>query len=377
MKRKSIFLLGAILAGSALVGGTFAAWAVTDNASRIDVKITPGTVSTADTDFVTLEWGTKELINVENLEAGQTVGPFKVGLKATTGDGEAFSKGQLEVGLATGESTDTLINYVTVQVKDEDDAVIATLNKDTLSYKGVPYSSITSGGEKLVKFYVTLDLSAREVYSTIKTQELTLSVDWNIKDGTDIATSTDIYFTKPNSQWGNDIYVYAFGAKGEENAWPGTLMTKVEGKNVYIGKVSAGYTSVVFNDGDDGHQTDDLSYSVSKPYFNGTEWTDAPDLTAETKYYLVGTYTNWTLNGAIELTAGKKFGDWDLGTDAIAVTAGAEFKVIDTDNNWYWKAGSNDNLVIGEAGNYKFGFSHAGIVAQDGTFYLGCEAVQA
>jgi hypothetical protein len=45
MKRKSIFVIGSVLAAGLLVGSTFAAWAVTDKADPFNVGITPGTIS--------------------------------------------------------------------------------------------------------------------------------------------------------------------------------------------------------------------------------------------------------------------------------------------------------------------------------------------
>ena len=65
MKRKSIILLSSILAGSLLVGGAFAAYAVTDNADPFGINVTPGNIDEDTTKYVTLSWG--ESTNLEGV----------------------------------------------------------------------------------------------------------------------------------------------------------------------------------------------------------------------------------------------------------------------------------------------------------------------
>ena len=67
MKRKTTILLSSILAGSLLVGGAFAAYAVVDNANAIKVQVTPGAPIVPDTQ-VELNWGEKVHANISGLE---------------------------------------------------------------------------------------------------------------------------------------------------------------------------------------------------------------------------------------------------------------------------------------------------------------------
>ena len=69
MKRKTIILLSSVLAGSLLVGGAFAAYAVTDNADPIGVDVK---TQAPDQDTpVTLTWGAKEHANIPDLDSGK------------------------------------------------------------------------------------------------------------------------------------------------------------------------------------------------------------------------------------------------------------------------------------------------------------------
>lgn len=383
MKRKSIFLLGAILAGSALVGGTFAAWAVTDNASPIDIKITPGTVPTGNTTYVTLEYGDRELINVEGLQPDQELGPYNLGLKATTGDGAAFAYGQLEVALSEENAADTLIDYITVTVKNESDVVIATLDSAHLSYKGIPYPSMTSGTAKNVKFYVSLAGSAREVYSTIKSQKVNLSVNWNLADGQPTTSSRAIYYENHNN-WTN-VYAYAFGSAGEAKAWPGIKMTQVSG-SIFSVDVDNIYDKIIFNDGGT-NQTTDLTITNSTPYYHWNtdkyEWTTAPDI-SNVEYYLVGTPNAWNIGAApkfVDSTHKATIHDTEVTFDyqvlGVSVSGGDEYKVVSSLNEWFYKQGDSGNWTYGgETKTFNFYLKVAGFTGDDlAVYYLHAEEV--
>jgi len=121
MKRKSLFLFGTIFSSLALIGGTLAAaWAVTDNANKIDVAITPGEISqTTATQSVVLSWGESELVNIQNLGNNETKGPYTINVLANTSTGAAY-EGAFS---ATLSSTDTsgvrLIDNLTIEVYDK------------------------------------------------------------------------------------------------------------------------------------------------------------------------------------------------------------------------------------------------------------------
>lgn len=81
------------------------------------------------------------------------------------------------------------------------------------------------------------------------------------------ATSGDTIFVKVNNGWStSNIYCYMWknnGGSGNENhSWPGIEMTKVSGTdNVFTYTVTDDYTKIIFNTGQGGKQTQDLTYT--------------------------------------------------------------------------------------------------------------------
>ena len=84
--KKKIFLLAAVGLGAALVGATFANWAVTDNADPFDIKVSTGSVTTDQTEYITLEWGSSQsMTHVANLAVNTVRKVGVLDLKPTTG----------------------------------------------------------------------------------------------------------------------------------------------------------------------------------------------------------------------------------------------------------------------------------------------------
>lgn len=379
MKGKKVFFISALLGALGLVGGTFAAWAVTDNANPFQVNITPGTLDVGTDKAVTLDWGTKGLVDIENLEMGQKKGPYEVGLVATTSDASAFT-GNLSVSLATTATGETkLIDYLTVQVYENNagtgDAWLTvpdgeknyTINKDL---------QVTSGTEKKMYFFISLASGIAPVtYNQIKSDVVTLTVDWNKGSAIQEVTATTYYFNNASS-W-TSVYAYAWKTSdGSSNAaWPGIAMKQEKGQ-IYSIAIPTGFDKVIFNDNTGGHQTDDLTLPASStPYYNGSAWAAKPDLSAETVYYLVGTFNSWVGTG-YELTAAT--GTENAGAfsythkiENVDVGAENELKIVSSENEWYSENElSEDNMVIHGAGHYDFFFN---ATAQGGK-HIFCKA---
>lgn len=379
MKKSLLFLLVSAAAGAALIGGTFAAWAVTDNADPFSVKITPGTLDVGDTKSVTLEWGSKELINIEQLGMGEEKGPYKVGLKATTSDASAFT-GSLEVKLETeATATEKLIDYLHVNVYDKvkteaGAAVLLTVPDASENYTVKEDIVVTSGTVKDVYFYISLDSSIPPlVYNSIKSDIVTLTVDWNKGSAIEEVTSQTVYFNNTGS-W-SDVYVYAWkSADGAMNAaWPGVKMSQAKGA-VYTAAIDVGFDKVIFNNGNDD-QTDDLALpevSANTPYYNGSAWVAAPDLSAESLYYLVGTMNEWQTDAAYLLTKDISKEGYTYSIKNVNIAANSDLKIVDpTTNTWYGENstdGGSPNFHIGEANHYDFYFN------PEGPTYIYCEA---
>lgn len=374
MKGKIAFLLASILAGGALVGGTFAAWAVTDNADPFEVKITPGTLDIGTDKSVTLDWGTKGLVNIEGLAMGEEKGPYEVGLRATTSDASAFT-GSLSVSLSTTSVAATkLIDYLHVNVYADalkSQAAILTVPDGSSNYTVAQDIQVTSGTEKKVYFFISLDAGISPVtYNAIKEDVVTLRVDWNKGSEIQEITSYTYYFNNTGS-WAN-VYAYAWkSADGSSNAaWPGVAMSQTKG-NIYSVALGTGFDKVIFNNGSngEGNQTADLDLAHATPYWDGDSWEAAPDISAETVYYLVGTMNEWTTNDSFKLVASEGTIDredpaedfsYTYKIENVEVAAGAELKIVSSENVWYGESSSANeapNMQIGQANHYDFYFN--------------------
>ena len=381
MKKSLLFLLGSLVAGAGLVGGTFAAWAVTDNADPFSVNITPGTLDVGTDKAVTLEWGTRGLIDIEQIGMGDEKGPYTLGLKATTNDNSDFT-GSLTVALETeATGAQKLIDYLHVNVygaADKTGGAILTVPDGSANYTVSEDIVVTSGTEKLVYFFVSLDNTMTPVvYNAIKNDVVTLTVDWNKGSAIVPVTSRTIYYQ--NSGWTN-VYAYAWDTSdGSMNAaWPGIAMNHIRG-DYYSTALDVKFDKIIFNDGSSNQSADlDISTNAATPMWNGTAWVAAPDLSAASVYYFVGGPTDWQVDANylfVELqTPVEKSGHtYTHILENVEIAANTYWKVIDpTTNTWYGEnghTGSEDNFHIGQLNHYNFYFN------PDATPHIFCEAI--
>lgn len=285
MKRKSIILLSSILAGSLLVGGAFAAYAVTDNADPFGFVATPGTYEEEGINYVTLEFGsTSALSNIENVEAGHDYKAGIVSLKSSmnyTGD---FTVRLVDrtTRTAAEETNKKLINYVTVGVYEgnvtpEAPATLpdAGLLRGSVGY-GVAEHATTNtfalpgtaaGKEYTVFLSVSSDVGI--YFSQMANDKVYVEVDWAPKAG-DESTSYPVYFERPND-WGTlnpKAYVYAWKEDPhKENAvFPGLEMSHLR-EGIYTAQIPNNLVNLVFSAGDnnDEHKTGDISLTGYNP----------------------------------------------------------------------------------------------------------------
>ena len=383
--KKSLFLLASLGAGACLIGGTFAAFAVTDNADPFGVKITPQTLEITDT--AVLEWGTKGLIDVDGLKAGDEKGPYIVGLKATTSKGVDYP-GRFYLKLTDqsgkGAEEEKLINYLHVYVFDGDQtgktlADLSAAEVDPITY--VPTEekeyeadpvvvTVRSGVEHPLSIYVTLDSSALTVYDDIFEDVVYMEVDWGKGAGDTDYEGTELFFKKP-AAWENAFF-YAWGDNGQSAAFPGTAMVETATDGVYKCTVdTTKYTKIIFNDGngpDTTVKTEDLtiptavSASNNCAVYNGStgkyEWKAIPDdPTEEPVWYAVSDeWGNWSALGTgakpFKLNKGSVTEEYVI--ENVTLAKDYEFKVRSAgDVAWGWDGG---NYVVTEAGTYNIYF---------------------
>lgn len=400
MKRKSLFLFGTIFSSLALIGGTLAAaWAVTDNANKIDVAITPGEISqTTATQSVVLSWGESELVNIQNLGNNETKGPYTINVLANTSTGAAYEGAFSATLSSTHTSGVRLIDNLTIEVYDKaknenganklisipDTTHPVTVNDGIASANQSTDVTVTNNTAKTLYVYVSLANLTEADYATVKTQTATLSVDWGKGSTTQEITSQTIYFDN-QSNWEN-VYLYAWKqADGTNNAWPGVKMNLAkQGTNIYSVSLDTtkGFDKVIFNNGNSGtgNELPSVELSSGNPYYHyansAYSWTTAPDLTAEVTYYLVGQHNEWTTSTAAKMTklassVTKGGHTYNYKIENVSIGAGGQLKVVSSTNIWYGENSHADdapNMTIGEANHYDFYFN------PDSAPYIFCEA---
>ena len=295
MKRKSIILLSSILAGSLLVGGAFAVYAVTDNADPLGINVTPGNLDEDKTQYVTLNWGKSTgLAGVGQLEVGENRKVGVVGLQSTQKYSGVFTL-TIEDTTTAEKPNDAaaLFDYLNVYVYDGDyDLVVpeggqptdektalpwdgvspkATITKDTETtvISGTPARTVkklsfniegsTSENGRPLSIFVNLDDSASPIYNQITKDKVYLEVDWAPQEGDEV-TEHVVYYVNSATHWEN-VYAYAWAGAKVNGAWPGVKMVKLY-DDVYQLNIPLGMEKIIFNNGlsgDDERKTADIS----------------------------------------------------------------------------------------------------------------------
>ena len=384
MKKKSIFLLVASGLGLALVGSTFAAWAVTDNASPFSIKVSTGTISTdTTTNYVTLHYGESQNIgNVGELAAETFRKAGVLDLRATTSNAAAIN-GQLEMTVADSTGTGLAAQLVVEVFSGNLEATNGVISSATrtaalsnkISFTGTKSAAINTTSATAHLFTVVVSLKSGITAAELEALQgkvANITFDWNIADGTEIATTKTLYATG----FGGDVYVYAFKGTKANAAWPGVKMESATRNGYYTAAVNVSeFDTVVFNNGKSGEQEVKSADLVIATTFTGALDLYTYDATTPAigtyvelvtpVYYLVGNqWGNWTTgSGAVLMTAGTgaNAGKW---TGSLTTTGNGEFKVYDSANDiWYGEYGSNDgnNVSLGEAGTYNITFDPAAV----------------
>ncbi|MCM1453608.1 MAG: alpha-amylase family glycosyl hydrolase [bacterium] len=234
-----------------------------------DVKTNDITGITEDTYFEYDGATTAKKIDVD----GPTPGPSKPVVTANPAGGKTFTD-NITVSLSVSPAVD--IHYTT--------------DGSTPSASSAKYTSpLTFTETTTLKTFVT-----NEAGDNVQTFIYT-------KTDTPVTNGHTVYFDNSTANW-STVYCYAWntGASDENAAWPGILMTKVEG-NVYSWTADQAMVNVIFNNG--GDKTDDLKWVDSHIYkkdgshelYNG----QAPDPVPPTPggdfvIYYDNSVTNWS-----------------------------------------------------------------------------------
>ena len=384
MKKKSIFLLASVAMSAALVGGTFASWAVTDNADPFSIKVSTGNVTTDGTEYVTLSWGEQQsMSHVSNLALNTVRKAGVLDLRAET-TSTTQTDGTLSYALSGGEH---LLAKLQVAVYAGDlaasEGVIApaTLSgKTALAFNnGSRVIQVSKNVANLYTVAVSLADSTAAELADMTGEQVSITFDWG--PGNDVATTTTLYATG----FDGTPKAYAWTGANQTAAFPGVDMKEVfAGSGVYTVEIPATMQNVIFsydNDyGDDANrqQSGDLAiasvFSGGKNMFtykadvadvHGTIGTYDPSAIKVPTYYVVGDFTSpaWTALEANKMTAKSGTTD-EFELASVTLAAGAKIKVFEKKDNLYFGCDSlwegcgftlddDHNLVVTAAGNYK------------------------
>ena len=392
MKGKKFLALASIFAGVAMVGTTFALWAVTDNADPFNVKISPGSIeSDTSTKRVTLSYGDRVYTNVGEIVNGTKRLAATVELKAEWDVDTTYASftGQFSVELETANTAATkLIDYLNVYVESTAptvaDGVVTSATPGAVG--SLPYSESTHKATfnvalnapvakvatKTVYVIVEYRSASAAVIDTLSTDSVTMTLDWN-KAGSDVVNSYTIYYAGSVT----DPRVYAWNQTNTKinGSWPGVKMTQVR-SGLYSYELDTAYYGFVIANGANEEKitgTDDVIVSTWKTtyydhdnncFISGTGWTGVP---AETKYYVVGSFNmsgkDWVLaDERYVMTEGQTTGETP---ETIYTLSGIEL-AKDTELKVYTNAGTGawygdtdvstwddvkDNITVGEDNN--------------------------
>lgn len=394
MKGKLLGLLS-VVAGAAIVGTTFAAWAVTDNADPFSIKVTPGGSIIDETVAVTLKYGdTFSATNITGLSAEAPRMAAEVGLVAETSGAAYEGKFSLELeDLTTGKQTGEakLIENLGVKVYSKKDGVIAydagtkVVSTDLTGRTEDCYIPVE--GEDPYRTSVKYNVTANQQYvvyvvvslksgltpaqlDQINGDHVRITMDWGKGSDADKESST-IYY---KATAGHDYYCYAYGATGKNHDWPGVKMTvDPEQSDLFSYDLGTQFTTVIFNDGEggDGHQTADLAVNdtirSTTPCYDGTNWIAKPAKSTLTKdWYVVGDHNNWTPTDAND--AMTFVDDTSVDNDdyyektGVQLTAGQGLKVRNASGSEYKSSidyfgvdaytNASGDIVVNAAGTY-------------------------
>ncbi len=164
------------------------------------------------------------------------------------------------------------------------------------------------------------------------TGEVIVTGEWYVEEP---FTSKTTYVIN-SAKW-DKLVAHTWTEGGAGTTWPGTEMTKTEDKvngfDVYSITVNVDYESIIFNNNNNGKQTDNLTFMADQYYDlkTGTWYASLDDVPAidplSTDRYILGDFNEWnTLSHEFKLNAeGEKVGY--ISIDLKANTT-YEFKVI-------------------------------------------------
>ena len=144
-----------------------------------EVEVKPVTPPTPVDTPVTLAWGTKTLVDIDDLQNGEEKGPYVVGLLATQSSSELFS-GSFSVSLTSVETgAYKIIDYLYVNVYESatKEGKVLEINDTTEKYAEAVVS-VSGNEEKKLYFFIGIKQVPAYIFSEFEGY-VSLEVDWS------------------------------------------------------------------------------------------------------------------------------------------------------------------------------------------------------
>lgn len=364
ISKKLIVLLSSAVAGVSLVGATFAAWAVTDNAGALGIKISPNIIQGESAAYKTmvLEWGdTTQFQNISSLKLGTPQYAY-LEVKSTVtipqGESNSISGGNLSlqltnIGAYTDETYHLVDNLVVKVYKNRseeapyvysNEITELALGNDTKS-ASLDIETPVNGSVQKLYFEVAIADGVTTVnYNKMINDIVYLNVNWDRPSdihNDDLVTVRRVYCKTSYS----NPYAYVFKNGSDpmvqNKDFPGEAMTvydPAEGIYYYDYDTSKGYTHIIFAESDQSAQTADIALDGDKVYYNGSAWvTNVPAITSY-DYYLVGDMNSWSPT-ALKMT---KSGDNYVAEFTVPANTTYSYKVFNGVSTYYGYTSTED-----------------------------------
>ncbi len=367
--KKKIFLLASVAMGVALVGTTFAKWAVTDNADPFSIKVSTGEVSSdATTEYVTLSWGSSQKMgNVSNLAMNSLRRVGVLDLRADT-ESENTPDGTLSYVLSGDKALKDVLE-VHVYQGDVEEANLGSATEVTGFVSGSKVLQVNAKQANLYTVAVKLASSINDAakYAALKDKVVDIEFDW--AKGTDVLEAHTIYVTG----FSGTPKMYAWNDSEINANWPGVDMTPVAGADgYYTAELAIKYTKVIFSYNGDEQKSEDITIASSfsftgtiKNLYNhdGATFSEMPEV-KEPEYFLIGSFNSWTQSDANYKMTKVSANEY---TKAVTVEANATLKVFEGTSKMYYSSVSpwdgcgftidgDGNIQVTAAGTYTVHF---------------------
>lgn len=274
--KKVTLLLTSIISSSLLVGGTLAAFAVTDNAGAITANVSPGDIEHDDADYRVLNWGssTSLLPSLGNVAPGSISKIGVISLQSNANYVGVLSLDLEDQTPAKPTGTKKFIDYVKLYLyqgnnNDLEEGVLPSgtplISTNLGEYSATYDEALGTATGKEYSIYLEYVSAATPYNYQMSSDVINLTIDWSPQ----AEHITDDYHTIYLASNWPSAYLFSWTDGKESNAnYPGKELSKMGvneyGQYIYKGLLKSTHEKMIFSNGysGTGNQTADILTST-------------------------------------------------------------------------------------------------------------------